>query len=130
MGTEHEKCRAGIRVQFYTRNECVSSVPEINFSQAASHFDFCGSIAETNAAVTLLYYTTLETSGEDGDFFANFEVSLFEVDTCFADEGILISNSTLGGLVDDVEKRWELTVVLDYYGAKETYSRIGLLRSY
>jgi hypothetical protein len=25
---------------------------------------------------------------------------------------------------------WELTVVLDYYDAMETYSRIGLLRSY
>ena len=25
---------------------------------------------------------------------------------------------------------WELTVVLDYYGAMKTYSRIGLLRRY
>ncbi len=27
-------------------------------------------------------------------------------------------------------KTWKLTVVLDYYKAVETYSRIGLLRSY
>ncbi len=33
-------------------------------------------------------------------------------------------------MITQLSETWKLTVVLDYYGAMETYSRIGLLRSH
>jgi hypothetical protein len=43
-----------------------------------------------------------------------------------------MSSSTCGNLQSywTTTKLWKLTVVLDYYEAMETYSRIGLLRIY
>ncbi len=41
--------------------------------------------------------------------------------------GSVLQNTSYSVVNDAV---WKLTVVLDYYKAMETYSRIGLLRSY
>ena len=73
---------------------------------------------------------TLETSGEDTRLhFSNSCICLAgskKVTPLF----LITPASTIPYLWKLTTKSWKLTVVLEYYEAMETYSRIGRLRSY
>ncbi len=76
--------------------------------------------------------TTLETSGEDRKLHSKRvgEDSYMTILGAGIVGGMSVHPSYAPTQLRHPRQGWKLTVVLDYYEAKETYSRIGLLRSY
>jgi hypothetical protein len=68
------------------------------------------------------------TDRKRGDLLSDVRISKRKGDGAT----LLVTNLVEGNLQSywTTTQLWKLTVVLDYYEAMETYSRIGLLRSY